>query len=169
MFLLRLKNKKRYQYAKISSLILAMGVFIGPYLWPLSAYALNEELNQPSIIRIDSVMLGGNNLGVFKPYEPNRGDLIARGYDYFYSGDENLGIGVWESKPGEMVYDNLAYDEMMLVLDGQLVMTGQGGKPEIFNAGEGLVLPRGWSGTLTVSEGGVRKIWVSYMGGIKGQ
>jgi uncharacterized cupin superfamily protein len=58
---------------------------------------------------------------------------------------------------------------MMLVIDGQLVMTGQGGKPQVFNAGEGLVLPRGWSGTLTVPEGGVRKIWVSYMGGVKGR
>ena len=168
MFLLQLKNK-RYQYANISALMLTICVVKGFYLWPLSAYALNEDFNQPSIVRIDSVRLGGNNLGVFKPYEPNRGDLIARGYDYFYSKDENLGIGVWESKPGEMVYDNLAYDEMMLVIDGQLVMTGQGGKPQVFNAGEGLVLPRGWSGTLTVPEGVVRKIWVSYMGGVKGR
>jgi hypothetical protein len=27
----------------------------------------------------------------------------------------------------------------------------------------------GWSGMLAVGEGGVRKIWVSYMGGIKGE
>ena len=168
MFLLQLKNKK-YQYANISALMLTICVVMGFYLWPLSAFAVNEDLNQPSIVRIDSVRLGGTNLGMFKPYEPSRGDLIARGYDYFYSKDENLGIGVWESKPGRMVYDNLAYDEMMLVIDGQLVMTGQGGKPEIFNAGEGLVLPRGWSGILTVPEGGVRKIWVSYMGGVKGR
>ena len=31
-----------------------------------------------------------------------------------------------------------------------------------------LILPKGYKGTLTVPEGGVRKIWVSYMGGPKG-
>jgi uncharacterized cupin superfamily protein len=57
----------------------------------------------------------------------------------------------------------------MLVLEGSLIMTNNDGEREIFEAGEGLVLPQGWSGTLTVAESGVRKIWVSYMGGTKGK
>ena len=57
----------------------------------------------------------------------------------------------------------------MLVLEGSLIMTNNHGESEVFMAGEGLVLPQGWSGSLTVAESGVRKIWVSYMGGIKGK
>jgi len=120
------------------------------------------------IIRLDRERLGGDNLGEFSPYEPDSGDLVARGYEYFYSEDEKFGIGVWESKPGKMTYDELEYDELMVVLDGSLVMTDEHGTTEIFGPGEGLVLPKGWSGTLAVPEGGVRKIWVSYMGGKKG-
>lgn len=120
------------------------------------------------IIRLDRERLGGNNLGEFSPYEPESGDLVARGYEYFYSEDEKFGIGVWESKPGKMTYVDLQYDELMVVLDGGLVMTDEHGKTEVFGPGEGLVLPKGWSGTLAVPEGGVRKIWVSYMGGKKG-
>jgi uncharacterized cupin superfamily protein len=56
----------------------------------------------------------------------------------------------------------------MLVLEGQLIMTAAEGKPQYFNQGEGFILPVGWSGTLAVGEEGVRKIWVSYMGSIKG-
>lgn len=121
------------------------------------------------IIRLDRERLSGENLGDYSPYEADRGDLIARGHDYFYSLDNNLGIGVWESKSGKMTYVDLKYDELMFVLDGSLVMTNQQGKVETFSSGEGLILPKGWSGTLAVPEGGVRKIWVSYMGGIKGK
>ena len=119
------------------------------------------------LVRLDRDRLAGGNLGEFAPYEPESGNLIARGYDYYYSEDENFGIGVWESQPGEMTYTDLEYDELMYVLDGALVMTDEEGTTETFGPGEGLVLPTGWTGTLAVPEGGVRKIWVSYMAGEK--
>ena len=134
-----------------------------------SVKTATSEPQNKNIIRLDRERLSGNKLGEFAPYEPENGNLIARGYDYFYSLDGNFGIGVWESKPGEMTYVDLEYDELMVVLDGSLVMTNQQGKVETFAQGEGLVLPKGWSGTLAVPEGGVRKIWVSYMGGVKGE
>ena len=120
------------------------------------------------IVRLDRERLAGMNLGEYEPYEPEFGNLVARGFEYFYSEDGNMGIGVWESKPGEMTYTDLEYDELMYVLDGAIVMTNEQGLTETFRAGEGLVLPKGWTGTLAVPEGGVRKIWVSYMAGEKG-
>lgn len=152
-----------------SSLMVIVGAIGGDFLSIAKSHAEPSQGLHSAIVRLDKVRLGGQDLGEFSPYEPERGDLISRGYDYYYSDDEQFGLGVWESKPGSMVYSDLQYDEVMIVLDGSLVMTQSGGDPEIFSAGEGLVLPHGWSGTLTVPEEGARKIWVSYMGGIKGQ
>ena len=133
-----------------------------------TAVAANSESTNPAIIRLDRERLSGKNLGSFEPYEPEAGNLVAKGHDYFYSNDDKFGLGVWESKPGQMTYEDLQYDELMYVLEGSMIMTDSSGHSTSYGAGEGLVLPRGWSGTLAVPEGGVRKIWVSYEGGIKG-
>ena len=149
-----------------SLFMLALGANVESDLVVNKSFATGEQ--SPELVPLDSLQLAGENLGEFSPYLPDRGDLIARGQDFYYSEDENLGIGVWESKPGSMTYEDLQYDELMLVLDGQLIMTAAGGEPQYFNKGEGFILPVGWSGTLAVGEDGVRKIWVSYMGSIKG-
>ena len=130
-----------------------------------SSQAMTTPVAQSQIVRLDRDRLAGHKLGEFTPYEPESGDLVARGHEYFYSSDGNFGIGVWESKPGKMTYTGLEYDELMIVLDGSIVMTDEHGKTETFTVGEGLVLPKGWTGTLAVPDGGVRKIWVSYMDG----
>jgi uncharacterized cupin superfamily protein len=120
-----------------------------------------------SLVRLDRNRLSGNDLGEYAPYNPELGDLMARGHEYFYSEDGNFGLGVWESKPGKTTYTDLEYDELMYVLDGAIIMTSQDGDSETYGAGEGVVLPKGYTGTLAVPEGGVRKIWVTYMGGKK--
>jgi len=155
--------------------IVGVGFFVWSFAMLLAGSLVHEfgfsqvqaSTNQ-HIVRLDRERLAGMNLGEYEPYEPELGDLVARGFEYFYSEDGNMGIGVWESKPGEMTYTDLEYDELMYVLDGAILMTNEQGLVETFGPGEGLVLPKGWSGTLAVPEGGVRKIWVSYMAGEKG-
>ena len=146
--------------------MLALGTNLDSDFVVNKSFAASDQ--SPDLVPLDKLQLAGENLGDFSPYLPDRGDLVARGDDFYYSQDENLGIGVWESKPGSMTYEDLKYDELMLVLEGQLIMTAAEGKPQYFNQGEGFILPMGWSGTLAVGEEGVRKIWVSYMGSIKG-
>jgi len=159
-----------------SLLMVLVGIGLGkttdtismPFLGFSQLTASPQHSTDLQIVRMDRNRLSGNNLGDFAPYEPDYGDLVARGHEYFYSKDGNFGIGVWESKPGKMTYTDLEYDELMYVLEGNIVMTDKNGKIESYGPGEGLVLPKGWSGTLAVPEGGVRKIWVSYMAGTKG-
>ena len=135
-------------------------------LW--AAYTHKNNNDSLKTVRMDQERLSGKNLGEYAPYEPEMGTLVSHGHDYFYSADEAFGAGVWESKPGIITYKNLEYDELMYVLDGSMIMTSEDGKIGTYGKGEGLILPKGWSGTLEVPDGGVRKIWVSYMAGIKG-
>ena len=146
-----------------SSLMVLLGS-----LAPEFGFMQSQAATPGLVVRLDRDRLAGKNLGEFEPYEPEFGDLIARGHEYFYSKDGNFGIGVWESKPGSMTMTELGYDELMYVLDGSIVLSDEHGEVETYGPGEGLVLPQGWNGTFAVPEGGVRKIWVAYMGGKKG-
>ncbi len=112
--------------------------------------------------------LDSSTMGEFAPYEPEIGNLIARTNEYFYSQDESFGLGTWESKPGAQTYTDLGYDELMFIMEGKITMKDADGTTKTFGAGEGLILPKGYNGTLIVEEGGVRKIWTSYMAGSKG-
>jgi uncharacterized cupin superfamily protein len=166
-----LNTKSTFSWQKAISAIGFIGwsaamVLVGS-ISPKLGISQSQAATASSLVRLDRNRLSGNNLGEFAPYEPEFGDLIARGHVYYYSQDGNFGIGVWESKPGETTYTDLEYDELMYVLDGKLVMTDEHANTETVGPGEGVVLPKGWTGTLAVPEGGVRKIWVTYMGGKK--
>ena len=120
-----------------------------------------------NLVRLDRDRLGGNNLGKFEPYEPEHGNLMARGHSFFTSADGNFSLGVWETKPGELsIPEPYSEDELMYVLDGKSVLIDDQGNREEYVAGEGVVLPRGWTGTFSVPEG-ARKIWVCYEEGKK--
>lgn len=127
------------------------------------AQADSDQTVSKQIVHLDRERLAGKNLGDYAPYEPERGNLIACGHGYFYNDDENFAPGVWESRPGEMSYNDLAYDELMVELDCAPVMTDNPGKSETIKAGESLVLPNRWRGTLTTPAGDVRKIRVSHL------
>jgi len=168
------KPDMRQKQSMLRRFLIALGLltwtaasFLLGSLSPQAGIAISEAAETTALIRLDKTRLAGDALGEYAPYEPDAGDLVARGNDFYYSPDALFGIGVWESRPGSMTYKDLAYDELMFVLEGSIVMTDQRGNVESFGPGEGLVLPRGWSGTLAVTGGGVRKLWVSYEGNKK--
>jgi uncharacterized cupin superfamily protein len=120
-----------------------------------------------NLVRLDRDRLEGNNLGKFEPYEPDHSDLMARGHNFFTSADGNFSLGVWETKPGKLsIPDPYTVDELMYVLEGKIVLIDDQGNQSEYGAGEGVVLPKGWSGTFSVPEG-ARKIYVSYEGAKK--
>ena len=116
------------------------------------------------LVRLDRERLSGDKLGSFEPYYPERSNFDAHGHTFFTSADGQFGLGVWEAKPGTLdIPEPYPVDELMYVLSGKIVLTDAKGNREEYGPGEGVVLPKGWSGTFEVPEG-VRKIWVSYEG-----
>ena len=59
------------------------------------SFASSEQ--SPKLVRLDKLQLAGENLGEFSAYLPDRGDLVARGNDFYYSQDEKS----WYRRLGE--------------------------------------------------------------------
>lgn len=54
--------------------------------------------------------------------------------------------GVWACDAGTLEIRNLAVNEACYLIEGTVVITDEHGQSETFHAGEGFVLPRGFSG-----------------------
>ena len=62
-----------------------------------------------------------------------------------YSGD--ILSMVVDLEPARFEIEDVAYDEFIHVLDGSLILTDKEGHAQRFEAGEFLVMPKGFSGT----------------------
>lgn len=83
------------------------------------------------------------------PWEPDPPENIASatptqfGYQFFGTENDSVIAGVWDSTPYEMVRMPYAVDEFMLLLEGSLGIENADGSMQIFNAGDGFVIPKG--------------------------
>jgi len=55
--------------------------------------------------------------------------------------------GVWACDAGTLEIRNLSVDEACYLIEGRVVITDADGNSEEFRAGEGFVLPKGFTGT----------------------
>jgi uncharacterized cupin superfamily protein len=76
----------------------------------------------------------------------------------FYEAD-GIQIGVWECTPGGWNIENRADTETVRILAGRARLTDAGGRSVELTAGDGLVLPKGWSGRWDILET-VRKHYI---------
>ena len=66
-------------------------------------------------------------------------------YKYLYSGD--IDVAIYQAKPMVLRIDNYDIDEFVLVVSGALILTADGGAPQKFEAGESVLVPKGFTGT----------------------
>lgn len=76
----------------------------------------------------------------------------------FYEAD-GISIGVWECTPGGWAIENRPDTETVRILAGRARLTDADGTACELGAGDGLVLPKGWSGRWDILET-VRKHYV---------
>ena len=62
-----------------------------------------------------------------------------------YAGD--IISSVFEAEPSKFEMEDIGFDEFIHVLDGTLILTDKEGHAQQFEAGDFLVLPKGFSGT----------------------
>lgn len=85
------------------------------------------------------------------------GDPVMSGR-IFYEAD-GIQIGVWECTPGGWAIENRADTETVRILVGRARLTNADGSAVELTAGDGLVLPKGWSGRWEILET-VRKHYI---------
>lgn len=79
---------------------------------------------------------------------PVEGAQNPRAYTAFTSSDGKFTANVWECDPGTLEIKDLAIDEAIFIIDGEVHLTDKAGKTTIFRAGEGYVIPKGFTGTM---------------------
>jgi uncharacterized cupin superfamily protein len=99
-------------------------------------------------LRVDDQKLAGVGLEEY-PAMPREfvleGGFGQRGH-VFFSGDQIV-VEVWEADASTLVIEPSPYDEFVTILSGRLVLTDAAGTKTEYEAGESLVIPKGFSGT----------------------
>ena len=141
--------------------LIALGAVVGQ-IGAVAPYAEAAALAM-AVVELEGSKLEGEGLGEFGPYS-KLSDFDARGHTFYQSVDGKLTIGVWEATPGVLdIPDPYEVDELMYVLEGKIVLTDADGNESTHGPDDGVVLPKGWTGTFAVPDG-VRKIYVTYSG-----
>ena len=99
-------------------------------------------------VRIDADKLAGVGLEEFEPFPD---DMVLSGrsqhsYHTFFSGEEVV-VEVYAAEPAKLKIDEpWPYDEFIYLLSGKLVLTDARGEVTQYEAGESLVVPKGFVG-----------------------
>ena len=62
----------------------------------------------------------------------------------FHTG--NIMVSVYEAGPGKVRIDGSVYDEFITILEGRLILTPDSGGEYEYEAGESLIVPKGYQG-----------------------
>lgn len=66
-------------------------------------------------------------------------------YKTLYSGDIN--VAIYEAKPLKLRLRDYPIDEFVTVVSGKLILTAEGEAPQHFDAGQSVLVPKGFTGT----------------------
>ena len=74
-----------------------------------------------------------------------KGAPVGRDRPYFVQ--PGLRAGIWRCGAYTERYDNYPVDEFMVVLDGEVTLTSDGGFSDTYRRGDSFLLPKGFKGT----------------------
>ena len=84
------------------------------------------------------------------------------------SSDQKFSSGMYKSGKTRLeISEPYGVDEFMYFLEGSVTLTSSDGTVQTIEAGEGITVPKEWTGTWETD--GYTKIWVIYSGDTEGQ
>jgi hypothetical protein len=86
-----------------------------------------------------------------------------RGFTQFVSDDGKVDAGVWACDTYEERIPSYPGDELMVVIEGYVTLTVDGGEPETYAPGDAFVIHRGTACLFKV-DGPFLKYWMTYEG-----
>ena len=79
------------------------------------------------------------------PQEDILSGVSEHRYKTLYSGD--IEVSIYEAKPMKLRLKDYSIDEFVTVISGKLILTADGGSPQHYDAGESVLVPKGFTGT----------------------
>ena len=79
------------------------------------------------------------------PEEDILSGISEHRYESLYSGD--IQVMIYQAKPMTLRITDYSIDEFVTVISGTLILTAKGGSPQRFDAGESVLVPKGFTGT----------------------
>jgi uncharacterized cupin superfamily protein len=117
-------------------------------LLPLGAVAGESDKAKALPIRLEPAKIAYADMSTDFPPWPD--EYIESGvsehrYKTLYSGDIN--VEIYEAKPLVLRIDDYSIDEFVTVISGTLILTADGEPPQRFDAGDSVLVPKGFTGT----------------------
>ena len=86
------------------------------------------------------------------------GAPIQTGHSFFDTASGILTAGVWDCTPHELLPTPYSVDELMIVLEGSIIIEHESGRIDRFSAGDSFIIPRG-TPCIWRQDEYVRKFW----------
>ena len=87
------------------------------------------------------------------------GNPIQVTENLYLGNNENFFVGHWGSERGKWTIDCTGDEEYCRLLEGEVILTENGGEPKTFTAGDEFIIPEGFKGTWETVEK-CRKLYV---------
>lgn len=125
-------------------------LILGGLLFALSLSASGGAGDRPiaSPLRLEPSEIAYSEMNTDMPPWPQE-DILSgvseHRYKILYSGD--IDVAIYEAKPMKLRLRDYSIDEFVTVVSGTLILTPEGGSPQQFDAGESVLVPKGFTGT----------------------
>ncbi len=124
-----------------------------------------KESDAPKPVRMSKAQIAG---AIFKDYKPEvtrhdneRGPYKTEDVEAFLSSDRHFDAGMYRSGPNRYeITEPYGVDEFMYFLKGGVTLTSSDGTVQEIRAGDGVVIPKEWTGVWETD--GYMKIYVIY-------